>query len=227
MECDEIDLPPLTPLPPPNFLPAHTVEQVLQQVDQLATYHVALALYRHLVGHLSSLRPQDRGVWQSELGDWRDWDMRRCLEMTRIWWIDGGVEHLCAAGLAKVGGCQPSPSTSRQATRTSSSISTSKWAPATTLPVPPPPVPSSRSLDKQLRSIHSSLPILREFFATLHVAPLTAIRVGVMLEAIALVLLGVYGGALGSSISIESEVKALSQQWCSDLERVGLKLSAT
>ncbi|GAA5917205.1 hypothetical protein JCM6882_002256 [Rhodosporidiobolus microsporus] len=139
MELDPPTPPPTQAyLPLPLLVPVSTRADVFRNLSTLLTHFIALPLFRHAFEHLKRTRPDEQRAWQEEMGDWRLWGARECVEACRRWWVEGDLEGLCRVGLEQAGkGTAKAP--------------TPPPRPPPPLPVaaapkqPPPPAPSTPS----------------------------------------------------------------------------------
>ena len=170
MELDPPTPPPLhASLGAPTIWPVQHPPDVFRNASTLVAHFVALPLFRHAFEHLRRTRAAEQGRWQVELGDWREWTARECVDMARRWWDEGDVVGLCRVGLEAAAAGRaaaaarspphqavhkdaarplppPPPSSARGASSSRWASPTSSRAPLASAPVsPPPPLPSTAS----------------------------------------------------------------------------------
>ncbi|GAA5834919.1 hypothetical protein JCM11251_002062 [Rhodosporidiobolus azoricus] len=100
MELDPPTPPPLhAHLPIPLLVPVNNRADVYRNLATLLTHFIALPVFRHAFEHLKRTKPQEQRRWQEELGDWRLWEARDCVEACKTFWVEGDLEGLCKDGL--------------------------------------------------------------------------------------------------------------------------------
>ncbi|KPV78295.1 uncharacterized protein RHOBADRAFT_50776 [Rhodotorula graminis WP1] len=255
MELDPPTPPPLhASLGAPPLWPIQHPPDVFRNASTLVAHFVALQLYRHVFEHLRRTRAAEQGRWQVELGDWREWQARECVEAARRWWDEGDVVGLCRLGLeaAAVGRTAavtrsplqraapkdaarpPSPTSARGASSSRWASPASSRAPLAPTPVsPPPPSPSLApstsyrprpSVEHQLRELNSSLPILS---STLSVPPdSTRTWSTPRWEVLLEGVAALLLALLGGAVKgdVRDEVQRIVGEWVEDLARLGIRV---
>ncbi|GAA5909196.1 hypothetical protein JCM8208_003407 [Rhodotorula glutinis] len=190
MELDPPTPPPLhASLGAPTLWPIQHPPDVFRNASTLVAHFVALPLFRHAFEHLRRTKPAEQGRWQVELGDWREWQARECVEMARRWWDEGDVVGLCRVGLeaaaegraaaavrpppprpAQKDAARPPPppaSNGRGASTSRWATSTSSRAPLAPTPASPPPPSSAPSPSISTRPQPSVDQHLRDLYSSL------------------------------------------------------------
>jgi len=246
MELDPTHSVPLHSSPhPPTLLPATSPSSIYSNLLILFAHFLALPLYK-TVYHHHECRPDGGNVTQrkvlEDLGDWREWDAKRCGEVIRKYWDEGGVRILCEKGYEKMNPTTsappppppiPSPPTKKPVS-TPASPPRSRWASTPTSPPlkplsPPRPPLSSRPIlspSAALSTLHSTLPYL---ISTLALPPSStsawsAIRFEILLEAIGNWLMVLLSGILGSCV--KNDVEGMVRNWEGELKSAGIGVSS-
>ncbi|GAA5838349.1 hypothetical protein JCM9279_003216 [Rhodotorula babjevae] len=190
MELDPPTPPPLhASLGAPTLWPIQHPPDVFRNASTLVAHFVALPLYRHVFEHLRRTRPAEQGRWQVELGDWREWTARECVETARRWWEEGDVVGLCRIGLEAAAAGRaaaaarpptrrpaqkeaarpplPPPSSGRGASSSRWASTPSSRAPLAPTPVSPPPHSPSPAFSSSTRPRPSVDQQLRDLYSSL------------------------------------------------------------
>ncbi|GAA5876024.1 hypothetical protein JCM16303_006996 [Sporobolomyces ruberrimus] len=250
MELDPSHSIPLHPSShPPTLFPPTTPSSIFSNLLILFSHFLALPLYRTVYEHFKCIadggNERQRKVLE-ELGDWREWDAKRCADILRKWWDEGGIRELCERGYEKLHPTEkgssplspppppPAPTIpQRRPSVPTSPVRQSRWA--STAPASPPDIHSrallmspsppgrpSLSPSSALSTLHSTLPYLISTFSLppSSTTNWSSIRFEILLEAIGNWLVVLLSGILRSSV--KGDLERLVRGWEGDLRGVGI-----